>query len=100
MKFELAPAATPLDHDSATGLIPNLATQAELNEFEERNIIAATRWSRTSTALRHDFPNVSPLKLLHRRMFDKTRRWAGKFHQHDTNIGIDWQNIPAELHNL
>lgn len=27
-------------------------------------------------------------------------RWAGKFRQVDTNIGIDWHNIAAELHNL
>ena len=100
MKFELAPDATPLDADSASGLIPNLTTQAELNEFEERNIIAATLWSRRSTALRRDFPNVSALLLLHRRMFDKTWRWAGKFRHHDTNIGIDWRHISAELHNL
>jgi Fic-DOC domain mobile mystery protein B len=33
-------------------------------------------------------------------MFDKTWEWAGQFRTTDTNIGIPWPNIPAELHNL
>jgi len=33
-------------------------------------------------------------------MFHQTWRWVGEFRQRETNIGIDWWNIPAELHNL
>lgn len=98
MKFEDAPGATPLDPDAQAGLIPALSTQAELNEFEERNILAAARWARGSRSLRVDYPNVTALKLLHRRMFDRTWRWAGEFRRVDTNIGIDWTRIPMELH--
>jgi Fic-DOC domain mobile mystery protein B len=98
VKFEIAPGASPLDPDAQAGLIPALSTQAELNEFEERNILAADRWARRSRALRVDYPNVTALKLLHRRMFDQTWRWAGEFRRVDTNIGIDWHRIPMELH--
>jgi len=100
VRFEVAPGATPLDPDSAAGLIPNLATMAELNEFEERNIAAAAFWAFGNARLRRDYPNVTSLKRLHKRMFDRTWGWAGDFRRFDTNIGIDWRKIPAELHNL
>ncbi len=98
--FEMPTGATPLSAEDEAGLIPNLATKADLNEFEAANIAAATLWARRSRRIRTDFPNVSALMLLHKRMFDKTWRWAGKFRKVDTNIGIDWHNIPPELHNL
>ena len=100
MRFEVAPGATPLEPEAQAGLIPALTTPAELNEFEERNIVAAALWSRRSTTLRRDYPNVSALKLLHRRMFDQTWRWAGEFRRVETNIGIEWPRIQIELHAL
>lgn len=91
------PGATPLDPDSAAGLIPPLATQAELNEFEERAILAAARWATTSRILRRDYPNVTALRRLHREMFRGVWRWAEEFRRVDTNIGGDWRYIPADL---
>jgi hypothetical protein len=45
MKFEYPPGATPIDPDEAGGLIPaHVRLQAELNEYEEANILAATEW--------------------------------------------------------
>jgi len=98
--FELPAGATPLSPEDEVGLIPNLATKADLNEFEAVNIAAGALWAVRSRRIRKDFPNVTALMLLHKRMFDKTWRWAGKFRRVDTNIGIDWHNIAAELHNL
>lgn len=98
--FELPAGATPLSPEDEAGLIPNLATKADLNEFEAVNIAAGALWAVRSRRIRKDFPNVTALMLLHKRMFDKTWRWAGKFRRVDTNIGIDWHNIAAELHHL
>ena len=39
-------AATPLDPDEAAGLIPShIRTQAELNEWEQTNILEGERWA-------------------------------------------------------
>jgi len=100
VRFDYAPGATPLDPDSIAGLIPPLSTQAELNEFEEVNILSAIQWATRSRILRKDFPNVSSLKRLHREMFKLTWKWAGDFRRVDTNIGIDWRYIQPDLHNL
>lgn len=38
------PGATPLDPDESAGLIPaHIATQAQLNEWEQENILAGER---------------------------------------------------------
>jgi hypothetical protein len=68
VRLDYAPGATPLDPDALAGLIPSLSTQAELNEFEEVNILAATQWATRSRILRKDYPNVSSLKRLHLEM--------------------------------
>ncbi len=43
--FESIPDATPLDADTEAGLIPTITTQAELNEFEERNMGSDNHWN-------------------------------------------------------
>jgi fido (protein-threonine AMPylation protein) len=37
---------------------------------------------------------------LHRRMFNKTWNWAGRFRKSAKSIGIDWLQIPVVLKNL
>ena len=54
MTFEQPEGATPLDADAIAGLIPSLTTQAELNEFEQANILTAVRWASRSRILRRD----------------------------------------------
>ena len=45
MHFEYAPGATPIDPDEALGLIPvHITTQADLNAWEEMNIVEGTTW--------------------------------------------------------
>jgi Fic-DOC domain mobile mystery protein B len=92
--------ATPLDPDAAAGLLPDLSTQGELNEFEARNILVAARWAATSRILRRDFPSVATLREIHRRMFDQTWGWAGIFRRVETNIGVPWPRIGVDLHVL
>ena len=92
--------ATPLDPDTVAGLIPGLTTQAELNEFEAANIAAAVRWAVRSRVLRRDLLSAEGLRRLHRRMFDRTWRWAGDFRRTQTNIGVEWHQIPIQLSAL
>ncbi|MCX6124058.1 MAG: mobile mystery protein B [Proteobacteria bacterium] len=92
--------ATPLDPDSARGLIPRLTMQSELNEFEQTNIQLAVDWASKSRKLKQGLVSIEGIRLLHRKMFDLTWKWAGKFRQHDTNLGVSWHKIPEDLKNL
>lgn len=93
------PGNTPLDPEEAAGLIPvHLATQAQLNEWEQRNILAAYVWAgrrRRGPVLDIDF-----LRRLHRKMFDATWRWAGTFRTTGKNIGVPPHEIATGLHDL
>jgi Fic-DOC domain mobile mystery protein B len=100
MKIRYAEGATPLDPDAARGLIPRLTMQSELNEFEQTNIQFALEWASKSRKLKRELVSIEGIKLLHRKMFDLTWKWAGKFRQHETNLGVSWQQIPEMLKNL
>lgn len=71
MKIADAPGATPLDEDTLQGLLPNLTTQGELNEFEAKNISDALIWASKSRALKKDLLSVSGLVLLHKKCLIK-----------------------------
>lgn len=100
MKFEYPEGATPLDAESQHALIPSLTTQAELNEFEQVNIGNAVTWAAKNKRLKSTLLTIEGLKFLHKKMFDRTWKWAGKFRTSDTNIGTTWSDIPAELKTL
>jgi Fic-DOC domain mobile mystery protein B len=93
------PGQTPLDTDEAAQLIPkHITTQGDLNEWEQANILRALPWTRSPKSppvLTEEFA-----RELHRRMFDKTWRWAGKFRQSDKNIGCDWRQVPMRVNQL
>ncbi len=100
MNFQTPEGATPLDPDEAEGLIPKLSTQGELNEFEALNIEEATRWAERSNILRKGLLAPGGLERLHRRMFDRTWRWAGRLRQTGKSIGVDAYRISSELRML
>jgi Fic-DOC domain mobile mystery protein B len=93
--------ATPVCPDEIEGLIPiHITTQAELNEWEQSNIMDAQLWLHsnkltTSKILEHGF-----IKKLHKKMFSKTWYWAGTFRKTDKNIGVEWRNISIMLKQL
>jgi Fic-DOC domain mobile mystery protein B len=91
---------TRLDPDAAAGLIPNLVTQAELNEFEARNILLAEIWASSRLTEKDDILVYSNLIKLHRRMFNMTWKWAGKLRRYDTNIGVSSFVIQQRLMQL
>lgn len=97
-----APGTTPLHLDDAAELIPNLSTQQQLNEWERLNIYRAQKWSLSKRVLGHTDPlDEEYLRKLHRRMFDKTWRWAGKYRIRDGyNIGCPFHQIPERVATL
>lgn len=92
--------ATPLEPDEAEGLLPeHVGTKEELNEWEQANIATAVFWigerRSKSSVLSLEF-----IRELHRRMFDETWRWAGKYRTTNKNIGVSAPAIPESLGNL
>lgn len=99
MKFEYAEGATPFNMDDFDQLIPkHITTQDQLNEWEQANILIADRW--LFTRKRKDLLTIEFIKKLHKKMFDKTWKWAGKFRTHNTNIGVDYPLIQESLKML
>ena len=97
MKFKDIPGATPLDEELLRGLVPNLTTQGELNEFEEKNIADAIGWASSSRKLKQNLLAVSGLIMLHKKMFEQTWIWAGQFRTRETNIGVAPHRIQTDL---
>jgi Fic-DOC domain mobile mystery protein B len=90
--------ATPLAADEAADLIPgHVRTRAQLNVWEQENILAATLWTQRTRSSALDERTI---RELHRRMFDRTWRWAGMYRRTDKNIGVDWSTIAVEVRKL
>ncbi len=96
--FEADDAATPLTADEKQGLIPSYITLSrELNDAEQRGIIAAEQWAfaRWRNALDEIF-----LRQLHRQMFKEMWRWAGDYRATHRNLGVEPWRIRTELQQL
>jgi Fic-DOC domain mobile mystery protein B len=101
MIFHYEDGQTPIDAAEAEALIPPLTTQAELNEFEEQNIVAGQHWALAKRVLNQRDPLSEEFLLeLHRRMFDDTWEWAGEIRLRDKNMGVPFYNIRVALREL
>lgn len=101
MKFEYPMGATPLDPNEIEGLIPqHITLQIELNEYEQSNILKVENWISEKKFSIPDILSESFITKLHKKMFDDTWHWAGKFRKTEKNIGVDPVSIPIELKNL
>jgi Fic-DOC domain mobile mystery protein B len=99
MVFQNDFGATLLDLDEAQGLLPkHITTQAELNAWEQNNIVKGDRWALRQK--KRDILDEGFMRELHRKMFDNTWQWAGTFRHSNKNIGVDWTQISVKLHNL
>lgn len=93
--------STLIDEDEAAGLIPlGVTTHAEVDEWEQRNIVVAAAWlaarrRSVSTLLSERF-----VRELHRRMFSNVWRWAGKYRKSGKNIGVPAHAIAARVRDL
>jgi Fic-DOC domain mobile mystery protein B len=91
-------ASTPLQEQERADLIPSYITlRSELNEAEQANILEAQEWA---FARKRDILNERFLTGLHKRMFGRVWRWAGRFRTTDRNIGVDAWRIPMDLRQL
>lgn len=97
------PGNTPLNADELAQLIPSLATKGELNEWERKNIVEANKWALNPRVLKNNDPLTEPyLRELHKRMFNQTWKWAGKYRTSERiNLGVPVheirERIPAVL---
>ncbi len=90
----LPAGAAELSPDDLMALIPDyITTREDLNEFEKENIQAALNWVRRQRLTCDNVLTVDFCLNLHKRMFDKTWRWAGKFRTREVNIG----NTPPHM---
>jgi Fic-DOC domain mobile mystery protein B len=90
--------ATPLSPEEQTELIPNLSTQGELNEWERQNILEAHSWALDPRSIGSRDPLTEPyIRELHRRMFNQTWKWAGRYRTTEKNIGIAHFRIRESL---
>ena len=98
LNLDYPPGATPLDPDEAAGLIPaHITTMGQLNDWEAQNIIQAELWLR---GRRRELLSLSFVRLLHKRMFSETWKWAGKFRNTEKSIGIDPAHISPRTQDL
>lgn len=90
--------ATLVPPDKRADLIPSHVTlRRELNELEQANILSATVWA---LQRRHQPVSESFARKLHRRMFRKVWRWAGKYRTDNTNLGFDRTIIDRRLYEV
>jgi Fic-DOC domain mobile mystery protein B len=101
MIFHNVPGQTPIDAAEIDELIPPLTTQAELNEWEEHNIIAGRHWAISKRALSTYEPlSEEYLLQLHEKMFNETWKWAGRIRTRDKNLGVPFHTIRPRLREL
>ena len=77
----------------------HIATQGQLNEWEQANILAAVKWAADARTKIDPLTDVFAREL-HRRMFDRTWQWAGQYRHSDKNIGIEWAQVPVRVRDL
>jgi Fic-DOC domain mobile mystery protein B len=88
---------TPLSPEELADLLPSLSTREELNEWERENILRAREWSIRDRTRPRDMVSDDYVRKLHRKMFDQTWKWAGRYRQSDKNIGIPVLEIRESL---
>jgi len=99
IEFAYPERATPLDpNESDALLLTHISTRAELDRWEQENIVEAIDWlDRTEPT---EILNEKFTRKLHQMMFRQVWRWAGHFRHSDKNIGGPWYQISTSLRNL
>src|SRR5450759_337668 len=96
MEFTYAEGATPLDPEEAHDLIPtHITTSGQLNEWEQANILQGETW--LFQRKRPELLTEPFLRELHRRMFDLTWHWAGRYRRTAKNIGVPFSQISVKI---
>ena len=99
--FTTGDSNTPLSPDEQAGLLPNLTTRQELNEWERQNVLQAFAWALDPrNVIRRDSLTESYVRGLHQRMFSQTWTWAGRYRTTEKNLGIPHHEIRDALAGL
>ncbi|HEC43690.1 MAG TPA: mobile mystery protein B [Bacteroides sp.] len=92
---------TPISEEEKDGiLIKTISTRKELDEFEQHNIESAFEWTISKKFSLDRILTIEFIMEVHKRMFNKTWEWAGKFRNTNKNIGIDKLQISTSLITL
>lgn len=92
---------TPIDDDEKEALIiKSISTRGELDEFEQQNIEDVIQWSLTRKFKPAQILSESFIKDLHKKMYGRVWRWAGKYRKTNKNIGVDKLEISIALRSL
>jgi len=98
LSLEFKYGQTAIDEEEKEGLkIVSVQTNAELDEFEQKNIEQAIFWTMGRKIKPDKLLSEQFVKNLHKRMFGEVWTWAGKFRNTEKNIGIESWKIPTEL---
>ncbi|MCC7303685.1 MAG: mobile mystery protein B [Bacteroidia bacterium] len=81
-------------------LIKSIRTREELNRCEHLNIQEALEWTLGKNFDEEELLSEQFTRDIHRRMFGSVWEWAGKFRRSDTNLGVNWKQIPVQLRQL
>jgi Fic-DOC domain mobile mystery protein B len=99
--FGGADGKTPLSAEEQAGLLPSLSTREELNQWERHNVLQAYAWALDPRSLpQRDSLSETYLRELHRRMFNRTWLWAGRYRSTEKNLGILHYEIRDALARL
>ena len=95
------PDNTALTVEDAEQLIPDLSTRQDLDEFERQNILIAHEWAFSARTLNSNDPlDEHYVRALHKRMFDATWKWAGKYRIRELNRGCSSVEIIERMARL
>jgi Fic-DOC domain mobile mystery protein B len=101
LDLEFDEGQPPIDEDEREGLlIHTITNRRELDEFEQLNIEDAVEWTIRKKHSVESILTENFVRELHRKMFDRTWRWAEKFRDSNKNLGVDKMMIRVELKKL
>jgi Fic-DOC domain mobile mystery protein B len=93
--------STPLDEEALDGLIPTwVSTRDDLNEVEAENVAAGYQWLAHQKLTIDYITTIGFVIELHRKLFGDVWSRAGEFRKSNTNIGLEWFEVPAAAKQL
>jgi len=101
IKYFYKEGQTPLDDLEKKDLLLSIIDHKELDIFEQENILEAHDWIMKNSVLsKQDIFTEEFLLKLHKKMYRHVWKWAGKYRKTNKNIGVEYFEIPIELHKL
>lgn len=92
---------TPLEEEEKEGLkIASVSTKGELDELEQKNMEDAVVWLYGRKLKADKILTADFICDLHKRMFGKVWKWAGRFRTTEKNLGVKVYEIPVALKML